>query len=343
MASPELLEVKVRAIDGTVLGLELPADLRTGDLKELVAEQLDVLAERQRLIFRGRAVRDSDPVGQHVTGAANTFHMVPRPSPRPRPQQAQQAQPQQFEGLPLEVSQLLGSVLGLRPEREAGREAGREAEREAGPAPLEAALARPVSAPVSTDLPWRDLRRLNQHVSRVLGRTGPPRSLPPSRMPAGEAAAFLGALHGATSQLAVAVSDFQVAVADDAVQPRQQLQFATALVAAAQTFRGVATALQSGVGRDRPGDSLGRGPSGDARPTGPARAGAERLTSHWSSATAGPPPPMHLARAYLCALLRDVARAGASQSGSEHPSLTRLTRAFSLQRAGPEEALPGVE
>lgn len=98
-------------------------------------------------------------------------------------------------------------------------------------------------------MPWRDLRRLNQHLARVLGRASNSRQLPPADMPAGELAAFLASLHSSTSQLGVAVGDFQASLADGTggPQPRHQLQFAMALVAAARTLRGMATALQSGL------------------------------------------------------------------------------------------------
>lgn len=103
-------------------------------------------------------------------------------------------------------------------------------------------------------LPWRDLRRLHQHLGRLLGRTGQHRALPPANMPAGELHAFLGALQGTTAQLSVAMSDLQGQLGEGAtVQPRQRLQFAMALVAAARTFRGVATVMQSGFVEGGPG------------------------------------------------------------------------------------------
>jgi len=96
-------------------------------------------------------------------------------------------------------------------------------------------------------LPWRDLRRFHQHLSRLLGRQSQHRSIPPAHTPGGELHYFLGMLHGATSQLGVAISDFQASLIDGGAPPtRSRLQFAMALVAAARTLRGMATALQSG-------------------------------------------------------------------------------------------------
>ena len=41
-------------------------------------------------------------------------------------------------------------------------------------------------------LPWRELRRLSQHLARLLGRPSLHRLLPPTNMPSGELHAFLG-------------------------------------------------------------------------------------------------------------------------------------------------------
>merc|ERR1719440_1809891 len=70
-------------------------------------------------------------------------------------------------------------------------------------------------------LPWRDLRRLHQHLSRLLGRSSRSRTIPPLNMPGGELNTFLTMLLGAITQLGVAVSDLQASFLDTAgPQPR---------------------------------------------------------------------------------------------------------------------------
>lgn len=67
-------------------------------------------------------------------------------------------------------------------------------------------------------------------------------------MPNGEFHTFLSVLLSASNQLGVAISDIQASIADGSgPQPGYRLQFAMALVAAARTLRGVATAMQSGI------------------------------------------------------------------------------------------------
>lgn len=96
-------------------------------------------------------------------------------------------------------------------------------------------------------LPWRYLRRLHQHLARLLGRSNQHRNLMPSNMVGGELFAFLGVLLQATNELSVAIGELQNSIAESGgPQPRHRLQFAMALVAAARTFRGLAVQIQSG-------------------------------------------------------------------------------------------------
>lgn len=86
---------------------------------------------------------------------------------------------------------------------------------------------------------WRDLRRLNQHLSRLLGQGSPQRALPPAHMPGGELHAFLSVLQRTVAQLGVAIGDLQVATLEGGragPQPRHRMQFAMALVAASRTL-----------------------------------------------------------------------------------------------------------
>lgn len=111
-------------------------------------------------------------------------------------------------------------------------------------------------------LPWRDLRHLNTHLNRLLGRPSQGRVLPPVSIPHGELHAFLAALLSTTVQLGVAISDLQASLIEGTrPQPRYRLQFAMALVSAARTLRGMATAMQSG-GWERGFTETGATPSG---------------------------------------------------------------------------------
>lgn len=180
-------------------------------------------------------------------------------------------------------------------------------------------------------LPWRDLRRLNQHLARVLGRPSHSRQLPPADMPAGELAAFLASLHSATSQLGVAVGDFQASLADGSggPQPRHQLQFAMALVAAARTLRGMATALQSGLIEGGSAVSRSAVPAGTATAAAAAIVGEMQrqqaavspdaaTTASASVETARPSPP---APSLAGGVASAAATRGAS-SDSEDPHLS---------------------
>lgn len=96
-------------------------------------------------------------------------------------------------------------------------------------------------------LPWRDLRRLLQHLARLFGRPSQHRTLPPAHMPGGEFYTYLSVLIGAVNQIGAALSDVQAALADGSgPQPRQRLQLAMAMIAAARALRGTATAMQTG-------------------------------------------------------------------------------------------------
>jgi len=71
---------------------------------------------------------------------------------------------------------------------------------------------------------------------------------PPEDMPDGELHAFVSHLQGATAQISVALCELQAAIGEpESVQQWHRLQLSIALASAARTFRGTATALQSGV------------------------------------------------------------------------------------------------
>eukprot|EP00931_Biecheleriopsis_adriatica_P072878 TRINITY_DN47267_c0_g1_i1.p1 TRINITY_DN47267_c0_g1~~TRINITY_DN47267_c0_g1_i1.p1 ORF type:complete len:689 (-),score=139.21 TRINITY_DN47267_c0_g1_i1:27-2093(-) len=74
-------EVNIKCIDGSTTKLEVNTDLTGAQLKELIAEKLTVPADQQRLIFRGRAIKDDDVIGAHIRESGQTLHMVQKPAP----------------------------------------------------------------------------------------------------------------------------------------------------------------------------------------------------------------------------------------------------------------------
>eukprot|EP00434_Breviolum_minutum_P009842 symbB.v1.2.008668.t1/scaffold537.1/size221706/12 len=77
-------EIKIQRIDGSSQRVDVSADMTGLQLKELIAQKLGISTE-QRLICRGRAIKDDDLIGAHVTENGQIVHMVQRPAPGPPP------------------------------------------------------------------------------------------------------------------------------------------------------------------------------------------------------------------------------------------------------------------
>mmetsp|Transcript_31701 Transcript_31701/g.62263 ORF Transcript_31701/g.62263 Transcript_31701/m.62263 type:complete len:437 (-) Transcript_31701:88-1398(-) len=99
--------------------------------------------------------------------------------------------------------------------------------------------------------PWSELQVLTWQLARLLHRAGPGGgSLPPAHMPQGELHAFLGALHGASSQLGVGICDLQACLSPeigDELRMQQASQFAETAEAAAALLQRVASHLRGGA------------------------------------------------------------------------------------------------
>jgi len=106
-------------------------------------------------------------------------------------------------------------------------------------------------------LPWPEMRALTGQLARLLRRAElSGGTLPPSQMPQGELHAFLGALHGASSQLGVGICDLQAYLATevgDELQVQQALQFAETAEAFAALLQNVASHLRGGTACSRGG------------------------------------------------------------------------------------------
>lgn len=98
-------------------------------------------------------------------------------------------------------------------------------------------------------LPWREICRLHLHLSRALGRPNAQLTPPPPSSFSNELSYYLSVLHASTSQLGVAISDIQRAMAEEGPTARQRANFTDTLSSASRTFRALHRAL-----RDAPPD-----------------------------------------------------------------------------------------
>ena len=60
----------------TKLQISIPTSQTVLDLKRLVAEKTDVEAERQRLIYSGKVLKDDDALSTYKIQSGHTIHMV---------------------------------------------------------------------------------------------------------------------------------------------------------------------------------------------------------------------------------------------------------------------------
>eukprot|EP00931_Biecheleriopsis_adriatica_P077933 TRINITY_DN51402_c0_g1_i1.p1 TRINITY_DN51402_c0_g1~~TRINITY_DN51402_c0_g1_i1.p1 ORF type:complete len:550 (+),score=95.55 TRINITY_DN51402_c0_g1_i1:36-1652(+) len=272
-------EVNVKCIDGSTTRLEAKSDLTGAQMKELIAKKLDVPADQQRLIFRGRAINDEDVMGSHITESGQTLHMVQRPDaalgnsatgsavPVPSstgptvgqttmgPQVIQFSTTLPGNFMQGDLARMLSDII-LPPfpiPQEANPANPGTGSMERAARGLQASQDAPSSGafPGSASpsgLPWRDLRRLHTYLSRVLGRSSQYRpALPPRQVPdiqSGDLLAFLEVLHAATSQLGVAISDMQTLLRDgNGPTSRQRLQFTMVLASSGRVMRALSSAM----------------------------------------------------------------------------------------------------
>jgi ubiquilin len=60
----------------TKLQIAISNDKTVLDLKRMIAEKTDVEAERQRLIYSGKVLKDDDPLSTYKIQSTHTIHMV---------------------------------------------------------------------------------------------------------------------------------------------------------------------------------------------------------------------------------------------------------------------------
>jgi len=70
------LQLNVKGPSELKLQITIDADKTVKDLKEAIAKSSDVEAERQRLIYSGRVLKDEDKLSVYKIQSGNTLHMV---------------------------------------------------------------------------------------------------------------------------------------------------------------------------------------------------------------------------------------------------------------------------
>ena len=87
-----LSEIKIKSMDGTSFAVNIALSDTVLSLKNLIHSLRELEVERQRIIYRGRVLRDNDTLSGHGLEEGHTIHLVPRPvgvppSPMVRAQQ----------------------------------------------------------------------------------------------------------------------------------------------------------------------------------------------------------------------------------------------------------------
>lgn len=70
------INVHVKSSSDKKFIVAIETDKTVLDLKNLIAEQTEVPAERQRLIYSGRVLKDNDTLNECKIADGNTVHMV---------------------------------------------------------------------------------------------------------------------------------------------------------------------------------------------------------------------------------------------------------------------------
>ncbi|XP_078441855.1 ubiquitin domain-containing protein DSK2a-like [Wolffia australiana] len=75
-ASGEAVTIHVRCSNGAKFSVQVPLDSTVGFFKGVVAEKSDVPAEQQRLIYKGRILKDEQTLASYGLEADHTVHLV---------------------------------------------------------------------------------------------------------------------------------------------------------------------------------------------------------------------------------------------------------------------------
>ena len=78
-AAPETFKVYVKKLTGATYTIEnLTGATTVAQLKEIIANQIDIPATAQRLIFAGKQLEDAKTLAEYNIGKESTIHLVPR-------------------------------------------------------------------------------------------------------------------------------------------------------------------------------------------------------------------------------------------------------------------------
>ena len=81
---PEKLEIIVKTVNNNTFHLnDVDSDSMISDLKHLIQEATTIEASRQRLIYRGHVMEDTNSIQQYHFESGHTIHMVTRPENLP--------------------------------------------------------------------------------------------------------------------------------------------------------------------------------------------------------------------------------------------------------------------
>jgi hypothetical protein len=75
----EAVNIKIKSMDGTSFGVKIKLNSSVSTLKQMIFNLRELEVERQRIIYRGRVLRDTDILSGHGLEEGHTIHLVPRP------------------------------------------------------------------------------------------------------------------------------------------------------------------------------------------------------------------------------------------------------------------------
>ncbi|KAF8678996.1 hypothetical protein AX14_004606 [Amanita brunnescens Koide BX004] len=128
-AGSQEITINIKGPSELKLQIAISTDKTVLELKQLIAEKSNVEAERQRLIYSGRVLKDEDHLSTYKIQSAHTIHMVkgvsrsggPRAPSAPQPLPTMQAGQNPHDPLTLLNSHLgFGAMAGVNPFSELG-------------------------------------------------------------------------------------------------------------------------------------------------------------------------------------------------------------------------------
>lgn len=75
------ININIKSSSDKKFVISIEASKKVLELKEAIAAQTDVPADRQRLIFSGRVLKDDDLLSEYKVADGNTIHMVKGAAP----------------------------------------------------------------------------------------------------------------------------------------------------------------------------------------------------------------------------------------------------------------------